>query len=386
MDKVSFNVLYNRKKRLLANGTALVQIEAYLRGKKKYFSTKIYLTPDQWDNKHRRVKNHPNQVRLNKQIKDFVSELESVELKQIQNGKPFFLEFLSEYLKGNCSNLFIPFCEQELKKLKLKKRTQENHTYTIRHLKKFSDGITFENVDFNFLQNFELYLIGEGLQTNTIFKHFSIIKRYVNLAIDKELFDLNKYPFRKFKPKRKETHRNYLTPEEIVKIESLVLPPEKKNLQLSLDKFLFAVYTGLRYSDMSALKSSDLKIVDGKEWLHIEMQKTGEPLKIPISMLFDAKPLELFYKYASGAPSVFPHQDNYTVNKHLTDIAELARIDKTITYHVGRHTQATYLLYKGVPITTVQKLLGHKRLETTQIYGKVMDQTIVNELQKVSFK
>ena len=50
------------------------------------------------------------------------------------------------------------------------------------------------------------------------------------------------------------------------------------------------------------------------------------------------------------------------------------------TKHIARHTQATILLYKGVSITSVQKLLGHKKVQTTQIYSKVLDQTIVKEL------
>lgn len=52
---------------------------------------------------------------------------------------------------------------------------------------------------------------------------------------------------------------------------------------------------------------------------------------------------------------------------------------------MARHTTATYLLYKGVSITTVQKILGHKKLATTQIYGHIMDTTIENELKAVNF-
>jgi site-specific recombinase XerD len=83
--------------------------------------------------------------------------------------------------------------------------------------------------------------------------------------------------------------------------------------------------------------------------------------------------------------TVFPYLGNTAVNNYLREICKLAEINKKVTFHVARHTQATYLLYKGVNITTVQKLLGHRRLETTQIYGKVMDMTIINELQNVSF-
>lgn len=49
--------------------------------------------------------------------------------------------------------------------------------------------------------------------------------------------------------------------------------------------------------------------------------------------------------------------------------------------HTARHTNATLLIYKGVNITTVQKLLGHKNVRTTQIYAMVMDRTLVHDLE-----
>jgi Arm domain-containing DNA-binding protein len=104
MDKVIYNVVYNRKNRLLQNGKALIQIEAYLKGKKRYFSTKIYITPDQWDWKHRRIKNHSNQITLNKQVRDFVNELEEAELARRQSGNIFTLDYLSEFVKGSVKN------------------------------------------------------------------------------------------------------------------------------------------------------------------------------------------------------------------------------------------------------------------------------------------
>jgi len=76
---------------------------------------------------------------------------------------------------------------------------------------------------------------------------------------------------------------------------------------------------------------------------------------------------------------------NQYTNRALKDIAAMAGITKTVTFHTARHTTATFLLYKGVPITTVQKILGHKKLQTTQIYSKVMDLTLINELQKIEY-
>ena len=385
MDKALFNTVYNRKNCLLVNGKALIQIEAYMRGKKKYFSTNIYISPDQWDAKHRNIKNHPNQITLNKQIKDFANSLEDAEMLRRQSGKPFNLDYLSEFLKGNCSNSFIDFCKRESKTGKIRETTKKQHESTFKHLEEFRKDIHFEDVTFEFLTDFDYFLRKKELHQNTIAKHFGVIRRFVNLSIDKELTDLNKYPFRKFKSKRVRAKRDYLTPEELERVENLRLYKEKTVYQIALDKYIFSCYTGLRFSDMAGLKPDNLIMEDGKEWLILTMQKTGEQVRIPIYLPFYSKALDIFYNYVGKEFTVFPYQSNCLVNLHLKEIATEAKINKRVTFHTARHTQATYLLYKGVSITTVQKLLGHKRLETTQIYGKVMDQTIINELQKVSF-
>ena len=71
-----------------------------------------------------------------------------------------------------------------------------------------------------------------------------------------------------------------------------------------------------------------------------------------------------------------------SVNKELIRIGKLAKISKHFSFHSARHTNATLLIYKGANITTVQKLLGHKNLATTQIYGEVMGSTIIRDLKK----
>ena len=70
MRKISYRPVYNRKKCLNSRGTALVQVEAYLNKKKVYFSTHIYLRPEQWDVKKKVIKDHPNQDALNGMLKE----------------------------------------------------------------------------------------------------------------------------------------------------------------------------------------------------------------------------------------------------------------------------------------------------------------------------
>ena len=96
MEKVIYNLVFNRKKRLNAEGKALIQVEAYLNKQKKYFSTKIYVKPTQWDSKRKVVRNHPNTDELNQYIKDYIAYLERIELDMAQSGRSFSLSDLKE--------------------------------------------------------------------------------------------------------------------------------------------------------------------------------------------------------------------------------------------------------------------------------------------------
>ena len=98
MNKIIYNIVYNRKKSLNKAGTALVQIGAYLNGRKKYFSTKIYLRPEQWDSRRLIVKNHPNAFSLNQKIQEQLANIEQLELSLWKAQRVVTLEKLKELL------------------------------------------------------------------------------------------------------------------------------------------------------------------------------------------------------------------------------------------------------------------------------------------------
>jgi integrase len=346
METTLFNVVYNRKKRLLSDGTALVQIEAYLSFKKKYFSTGIYLTPDQWDNKHRKVKNHPNAMKLNRQISDFTAKLQGVELDRRNAGKPFTLDILTEFLKGRFTNSFTDFMKIEIEADRTTApATKTGQLTTLKALQKFKKDIVFDELTFELLTGFERFLFDEGLHTNTVNKYFRHLRKFVNLAINKDLFDLNRYPFRKFRMKSEATTREYLTPEELTAIENIILPPEQKHLQKVLDMFLFACYTGLRFSDISALNKEKLRTIDGNMWIDTTMIKTTEPIRIPLYLLFDGKPIEILNRHTQPDRNyIFDDLTNQYVNRCLKELATLAGITKTVTFHRPPHTSHIFTL------------------------------------------
>lgn len=384
MNKIIYNLVYNRKKCLNKKGMALVQVEAYLGRKKKYFSTKVYLKPEQWDNKKLIVKNHPNADALNRLIYEFVATIEKKELELWQQGKRISLELLKNALTTQENNSsFISFFRQEVMNSSLKDSTKRNHLSTLILLQEFKKDIVFSDLTFEFISSFEYFLQLKGYHINTIAKHMKHLKRHVNIAINKEYIEIQKYAFRKYKIKTIENKHTHLVPEELERLENLILSDRYVKLQKSLDAFLFCCYAGMRYSDFINLSSENIVDINQETWLIYKSVKTGTEVRLPLYLLFSGKGITILNKYKDNLEDFFHLRDNSNINKDLIIITRLAGLSKRISFHAARHTNATLLIYNGINITTVQKLLGHKSVKTTQIYTNVMDMTIIHDLEKM---
>lgn len=386
MEKISYNLVFNRKKRLNKRGMALVQVEAYLNRKKMYFSTKIYLKPEQWDAKRKMVKNHPNANVLNRMLYENIAAIEQTELGLWQQGKSISLDLLKNSIDKPLSNgrSFLNFFKEEIANSSLKESTRQNHLSTLELLQEFKKEVLFTDLTFEFVSSFDNYLQSKGYHLNTIAKHMKHLKRYINVAINKEYMDIQKYAFRKYKIKSIEGSHTHLAPEELHKFENLQLTGRYTRLQKTKDAFLFCCYAGLRYSDFTNLTSANIVEFHQETWIIYKSVKTGMEVRLPLYLLFEGKGIQILQRYKDDFNSFFKLKDNSNINKELNILAGLAKIDKRVSFHTARHTNATLLLYNGANITTVQKLLGHKSVKTTQVYANIMDITVVRDLEKTA--
>ena len=384
MRKICYQPVYNRKKKLNAQGKALLQIEAYLEKRKIYFSTHIYLSPEQWDNKRKLICKHPHAEALNYQVKEFLIQLESKELSLWKEGKVISLERLKEEFCIKKDKSFLDFVIKDIKDSQSKESTKRNLLSTYTLLAKFKNHIDFKALTPEFIFDFEKFLFCCDLQTNTVAKHMKHFKTFVNLAIDKGYLSLNDYPFRRYRIKTLKPKHTFLLPDELEKLETLELTGKKIAYKHSLEAFLFCCYTGLRYSDFTQLSDKNLIFIENRPWIIFTTIKTGTEVRLPLALLFEGKGWKLLRKYQKHLDEFFRIKTNSTVNKELIRIGKLAGIQKHFSFHSARHTNATLLIYRGANITTVQKLLGHRNVSTTQIYSEVMGSTIVNDLKKCS--
>lgn len=384
MEKIIYNLVFNRKKSLNKKGMALVQVEAYLKRKKKYFSTKVYLKPDQWDFKKRVVKNHPNADALNRMLYEYLSEIEKKELGLWQQGKLISLDILKNSLSGTQEDdtSFLIFYRKEVETSPLKESTKRNHLSTLELLKEYKKDVSFSDLTFEFISSFDHYLQSRSYHVNTIAKHMKHLKRHINVAINKEFMEIQKYAFRKYKIRSVENSHTHLSPEELNLLENLVLDERYSKFRKTRDAFLFCCYAGLRYSDFVNLAPENIVEIHKETWLIYKSVKTHIEVRLPLYLLFEGKGIGILNKYHDNLADFFQIRDNSNVNKELLAISKIAGLSKRISFHTARHTNATLLIYSGVNITTVQKLLGHKSVKTTQVYTNIMDMTIVRDLEK----
>jgi len=178
--------------------------------------------------------------------------------------------------------------------------------------------------------------------------------------------------------------RGYLTQEDVEKI--LKKEFAIKRLELVRDIFIFSCFTGLAYIDVKNLTEKNVRTsFDGNLWIMTKRQKT----KVESNILLLDVPKMILEKYKGVSPNdkLLPILSNQKMNSYLKEIGDVCEIDKELTFHLARHTFATTItLAKGVPIETVSKMLGHTNIKTTQIYARITDSKISNDMQALAGK
>lgn len=249
----------------------------------------------------------------------------------------------------------------------------------INHKYKLKD-IPVRSIDYKFITGLEFYLKSKkNLEHNTAIKYIVNFKKIIRIAYANEW--ITRDPFFHWKATWKTKEKQYLTQAELdsLKNKKTFLP----RLELVRDTFLFCCYTGLAYSDVKLLQFENIVIgIDGDRWIKMNRKKTKSLSSIPLLPTAE-KILEKYsqHKYVLDGKGVLPVLTNQKSNAYLKEIADACQINKNLTTHLARHTFATTVtLSKGVSIATVSKMLGHRSLKTTQIYAKVLDSKIGDEM------
>jgi site-specific recombinase XerD len=271
------------------------------------------------------------------------------------------------------------------------KPTLTKYNTTVNHLESFLkwkykvSDISLLQLKYEFLSGFEFYLKTEkSIDHNTAAKYIKNTKKVINDCVAKGWLKAN--PFTNFKITTKLVDRTFLSEEELEILANKELRVDR--VALVRDIFVFSCYTGLSFIDVANLTPNHIATgMDREKWIFTSRQKTNTASHIPIL----PPAMEIINKYKDHPASVskgrlLPMLSNQKMNAYLKEIADLCEINKDLTFHVARHTFATTVtLTNGVPIETVSKMLGHKKLQTTQHYAKILD-TKISQDMSVLFK
>ena len=398
MKKTTFSILfYGKKNGLKANGKMPLMGRITVNGKSIQFGTKVDVDPKLWNvtagklvGKTREVINTNSvldsiKATMTKIYRELLEREVSVTPERIKN-----IFFGVEIQQQMLLDLFRKHNEdvEKLIGINKSKATYQKYEVTRKHLTSFikekynRSDVALKEIDFIFITDFEVYLLTKaGCNPNTTAKFMQFFKRIVLIA--KNNGWLKSDPFINYKIRIKKVDRGYLTQNEIESIINKKITI--KRLDQIRDIFIFSCFCGLAYIDVKNLRKENIRIsFDDKLWLIGKREKTGVSFTIPLLDI----PQKILDKY-EGALSdhrVLPVPSNQKVNAYLKEIGSLCGIDKDLSFHLARHTFATLTLSKGVSIESVSKMLGHTNIRTTQIYARITDSKISNDMDDFASK
>ena len=367
----------------IANGNQSIYLDYYNNGKREYNFLKLYLVPE--------ITAAAKEANANTlQLAHAIKAQKIVELQNSEFG------FRTSNVKQKAR--LVDYLQAILAEKKLLgSKTYQVYSVLIKHLKQYGgEQTTFKHVTKEFCSSFIDYLktaennvyrkgisdtFTSGLLSeNTKFGYINTLNTALNRAVREGILTNNPLKMlpRQKRPKKKLENREYLTIDEV---RQLVKTPCRK--PIIKNAFLFSCFSGFRFSDVRALTWGQIQIDnEGQQVIKYTQQKTNKPEYLQLSD--EALKFLPERNEAKSNDVIFYLSNNGYTNETLKSWILAAGITKRVTFHVGRHTNATLLLSLGVPIETVSKLLGHSDIHTTQIYAKVIDKNKREAVSKLN--
>ena len=389
--KVFFYLRTNYKNRF---GKNAIMVKIGINGKwKSIGSTGIYLFKEEWDSFNKKVKGKSKHA-SNTNMKLIFIENELLEIAAELPMRDDYLNKIKDIYTGRAlrnSASFFQHFDKFLTNLKaqigkeITQATYQKYLVTRKHLADFLQenrgrkDIAPGELDLMMINDFDSYLRTElSMQQNSATKTVRFLKTVVLFMI--RCGAIERDPFANYRFRWKQVSRSFLSEEELKSImERKMVTPRLETVK---DIFIFSCFTGMSYIDIDNLKESNIVTMNGERWISILRHKTGVSCHIPLLEV----PQKILQKYEGKDKKgrLLPILSNQKMNAYLKEIANVCGIEKKVTFHVGRHTFATMTYNMGVSIETVSRMLGHKKIETTQIYARLLTSRISEEMNRIS--
>jgi site-specific recombinase XerD len=398
--KVSI-LFYAKKAKAATNGLVPIYTRITIGGKRIELSTNRFVETSKWSTEAGKMKGASEEARsINNHLELLKNQIRDAEMELVYRKLPVTTETLKSKLLGldERVRMLVPIFQDHNNRIKElvgkeyaqgtleRYKTSLSHTIDFLKWKYNSSDIDINRIDHSFITDYEFYLRSvRNCANNTAVKYIKNFHKVVKICLDNDW--ITKNPFSNYKVKLNEVEREFLSELEIQSLINKDFSIER--LSLVRDIFVFSCFTGLAYVDVKNLTLNNINFgIDGEKWIFTHRQKIETASKIPLLPI----PEMLIEKYKNhpqclNENKLMPILTNQRMNSYLKEIATVCGINKELTFHIARHTFATTVtLSNGVPIESVSKMLGHKNIQTTQHYAKVLDRKVSDDMKILRLK
>lgn len=392
----TFSILfYINRRKVKKNGKCPVMGRITVDSKLTQFSLKEEIAPDRWSvKKGRSTGQEKSDRQLNKKLEQYEQELRGHYNRLVEENAYVTADSLKNALLKAESGIpmllteFKAHNQQYLKSVGITNSKGSYYSYrqAYKNLEKFIsqkyglEDIAFRDLQYSFIEDFEFFLrYNLRFSVNTVFNVLMKLKRMVHKAINRGI--IRKHPFAGFRCEQEETTRRWLSKADLDKImHTPMANPKAEQVRIL---FIFSTFTGISYADLYALRYENISTDEqALTWIRLKRRKTGTQAVVPLIGIA----LDIYNKYRNpdtgdDKAKVFDVPYYTLIHTHLEEIRQVVGLD-VLCYHMSRHTFSTLVcLSNGVPIETLSRMLGHKNISTTQIYAKITDQKIDEDMQ-----
>ncbi len=364
MEKKKVFVVFNRKNKLDKAGLGILEVRIQLSREVRKIIAIGKCKPQDYP-----------AILDEKEIKDKVAYYEDITAAMEKLHEEMSLSNLNKHLgieekdnsKKNAKPInFIDWLRDAIASQNLRPNTIRQKMVTFDALVEYGKIKLFSDLTPSNIYGWDSWLREKGNRTDvTVFNYHRRLHPYIKLAYQQGILEEDPYSRCKFNRGRSK-ERKPLTEEELKKVRELELTGKLERVR---DLFIFSAYTGLAYCDVMDFNFKTMtEEHNGVHYIDGERLKTGSSFFTPIL----PPAMEVLKKYNNKLPRI----SNQKGNDYLHLVQAQAGINKSMTFHVARHSFGTLTLSHDIPIDKVARMMGHKNIKTTQIYAKVLKTTI----------
>ncbi len=374
---------FGKKKK---DGSLPIYIQVIIERERIQINTKVSVMPSDWDEKRGIIKGKSQEVSdQNLIIENIRARINQILVKYRLSHKTITVQlFKAEFSNPSYETDFISWMTQEIKakRNEVGERRMIKYNTVLNKLKEYKPVLYFSEIDYFFIEAYRGWMKTKKFNDiNTVASNLAVIKSFTTRALRKNLIETD--PFMDIKIGRGTPDRIYCDEDDLIKLWHLYnnWKDISKYYQLKiLRHFLFMCMTGLRISDFKAVNFDN--IVGNMMFFYPikTRSKKKQVVKIPLNEFA----LKLIADEKRKTGPLFEPCSEQRMNVNLKDIAKSAGVNKSITNHSGRHTFATLFLHQTHDVATLQKLLGHSRIQETMVYVHINETDLVKQMGNFS--